>query len=98
MFYGGGFPGPSRSGPGSYGSNFDRVLTAPPAARQALLSNAITGARDWRQLTALVDRFGGYLTANNISHILTRLEQLLAGRQLPRSEAVKVSAARDYKL
>lgn len=99
MLYGGGFPSPNR-GFGGYDSSqgFDRVSAAPPAARQALLSNAITSSRDWRQLDALVDRYGRYLTANNVSHILTRLEQVLAGRQLSGPETLQVEDLLEWLL
>jgi hypothetical protein len=72
--------------------NLNRVAAAPPQARQALLSSAISSCRDWRQLGSLVEAYGPYLSPNNISHCLTRLEQVLAAQQLTAGEAEQVRA------
>jgi hypothetical protein len=76
--------------PSGGSQNQNRIAAAPPQARQALLSSAISSCRDWRQLGSLVEAYGPYLSPNNISHCLTRLEQVLAAQQLTAGEAEQV--------
>ena len=71
-------------------SGEQRLAAASPAQRQALLSNAISGVVDWRQLWSIVERYGRYLSANNITHALTQLEGVLRGQQYTPAEAAQV--------
>jgi hypothetical protein len=67
-----------------------RLTAATPAQRQAMLSNAISGVTDWQQLWSIVERYGRYLSANNVTHALTRLEQVVQGQQFVPAEAAQV--------
>jgi len=72
-------------------SGEQRLSAASPAQRQAMLSSAISAVSDWPQLWSIVERYGRYLTANNVTHALTKLEQLVQGQQYRPAEASQVS-------
>jgi hypothetical protein len=71
-------------------SSEDRLAAAAPAQRQAMLSTAISGASTWQQLWAIVERYGRFLSANNVAHALTRLESVVQGQQYLPAEAAQV--------
>lgn len=87
--YDGGSIGGSSSS--SQQSAEQRLAAAGPASRQAMLSNAISSLDDWQQLLGLVQRYGRYMTANNVTHALTRLDEMLGqGQRLRPDEAAQV--------
>jgi hypothetical protein len=74
-------------------SGEQRLSAATPAQRQAMLSAAISGVADWQQLWSVVERYGRYLTANNVTHALTKLEQVVQDQRYMPAEAAQVRAA-----
>lgn len=58
-----------------------------------MLSSAISAVTDWPQLWSIVERYGRYLTANNVTHALTKLEQLVQGQQYRPAEASQVGCS-----
>lgn len=69
----------------------DSTAASHPAARNVLLSSAIASCSSWQQLAEIVERCSQHLTVNHISHILTRIEQLLSGQQISPADAAQVS-------
>lgn len=78
-------------------SGEQRLSAATLAQRQAMLSTAISGVSDWQQLWSIVERYGRYLTANNVTHALTKLEQVVRGQQYTPAEAEQVCMTCAYQ-
>lgn len=71
-------------------SGEQRLAAASTAQQQAMLSTAISGVTDWQQLFSIVMRYGDFMTANNVSHALTKLEQVVRGRSYTPAVAAQV--------
>lgn len=85
--------GSTGSGSGSGMSSEERLAAAAPAQRQAMLSTAISSASTWQQLWGIVERYGQFLSANNVTHTLTQLERVVQGQQYLPEEAAQVGGA-----